>query len=91
MHGPLDVGWQPKAMAMSDVDWVNKVHEPRWNIVTTSVRVCVWPRNCHSSKKNIWIKKAYRVRHSAPRYDMEYYNEDRWYDKHEYIKLKLMG
>jgi hypothetical protein len=91
MHGPLDMGWQPKAMPLNDIDWVNKVTEPRWDIVTTSFRICIWPRKCHASKKNIWIRRAYRVRHSTPRYDMEYYNDDRWYDKHEYLKLKLMG
>jgi hypothetical protein len=85
------VGYRPKAMPMTDVAWVNKVHKPRWDRISTSFRICIWPRKCHSCKKNIWLTKAYRVRHSTPSYNDEYYDDDRWYSKEEYIKLRLMG
>jgi len=75
---------------MTDVEWVhNRCSD--WEKITTSYRISIWPRKCNSSKKNIWLKKAYRVRHSDYTYGGQIDHEDRWYTKEEYIMLRLKG
>ena len=88
MHGPLDMGWQPKAVSMNDIDWIHETVS--YGKKYTEYRLSVWPRKCNSSNKNIWFKFAYRVRHSLYG-TFDRFDEDRWYDKHEFLKLKLMG
>ena len=87
MPGRLNMGFMLKT-AQADIDWVNETIA--YGDSTTTYRLSLLPRKCSSSKKNIWFKFAYRVRHTY--HEMHgNSNEDRWYDKHEYIKLKLMG
>ena len=74
--------------AQDNIDWVN---EPiAYGDNTTKYILSLLPRKCNLSNKNIWFKFAYRVRHTY--HEMHgNSNEDRWYDKHEYIKLRLMA
>lgn len=81
------VGYIPK---MNDVNWVNRTNS-KYDLVTTSFRISILPRRCHYSKKFLWLKKSYRVRVSTLNYGGEIYDDDRWYDKHEYIRLRLLG
>jgi hypothetical protein len=89
MHGPLDMGFMPIKNIDDDIDWIHNTVS--YGNRTTKYRLSILPRKCCSSKKNIWFKFAYRVRHSLHGSFDPYFDEDRWYDKHEYIKLKLMG
>ena len=87
MPGRLDMGFMLKAVE-DDIAWV---HEPiPHGDNTTKYRLSFLPRKCRSSNKNIWFKFAYRVRHTYNEMHGNS-NEDRWYDKHEFLKLKLMG
>lgn len=87
MPGRLNMGFMLKT-AQDDIDWVN---EPiPYGINTTKYRLSLLPRKCNSSHKNIWFKFSYRVRHTY--HEMHGSSiEDRWYNKYEYIKLRLQG
>ena len=89
MHGPPDMGWQPKAAPFSDRHWINRT--PDSNRKLTELKLSVLPRRCHSSKKSIWLKSAYRVRWFSRLNDYGTEHRDRWYTKSEYIKLRLQG
>ena len=71
-----------------DIDWIHDTVS--YGVKYVNYKLSILPRRCNSSKKNIWFKFAYRVRHSFHGW-YDHHEEDRWYDKHEYIKLKLMG
>ena len=49
----------------------------------------LWPRQCRTSGKRIWMKFGYRVRCTEMGWDMDEYNIDRWYSPDEFIMLKL--
>ena len=87
MPGRLDMGFMP-ATTPDDIAWVCKTIAYGDN--TTKYRLSLLPRRCNSSNQSIWFKFAYRVRHT---YHEMHGNsiEDRWYNKHEYIKLRLQG
>jgi hypothetical protein len=85
MHGQLDMGYQPKVAPISDLVWVNLAPASEKKLV--ELKLSIWPRKCHSSKKSIWFKCAYRIRWYSQLYDYI----DRWYTKSEYIKLRLMA
>ncbi len=87
MPGRLDMGYMLKT-AKDEIDWVHETIAYGDN--STKYTLSLLPRKCRSSNKNIWFKFAYRVRHTY--HEMHgNSNEDRWYDKHEYIKLRLQG
>jgi hypothetical protein len=91
MHGPLDMGYQPKSdvPSFSDANWINITPEEKRKL--TELKLSIWPRKCNSSKKSIWFKYAYRVRWFARLNDYGIQHSDRWYTKSEYIKLRLLG
>ena len=91
MHGPPDMGYQPKSdsPSFSDANWINITSDNKRKL--TELKLSIWPRKCHSSKKSIWFKSAYRVRWFSRLNDYGVEHRDRWYTKNEYIKLRLMG
>ena len=91
MHGQLEMSYGVSAKAISDVQWVNPNNEMHHGRKKTSFRLSILPRWCHSSKKSIWFKMGYRVRHIYYGYNGETTHEDRWYSKIEYLKLRIMG
>jgi hypothetical protein len=86
------MGWMPKPAPISDVNWVKDKSLFYTGSVETSYRLSLFPRKCRVSKQSLWLKKAYRVRHTHYSYSgIDDSTEDRWYDKKEYFKLRLMG
>ena len=87
MHGLLDMEYQTKKMPLSDSVWINP--PPQYSRKLVELKLSIWPRKCHSSKKSIWFKSAYRVRWFLRLNDYGTEYCDRWYTKSEYIKLRL--
>lgn len=83
------MGYQPKAPPMNDIDFINI--KLSYGTRKTDLKFSIKPRICHASKKSIWLKTAYRVRHANRMGDYGFEYDYRWYSKEEYIKLRLMG
>lgn len=55
------------------------------------LKLCLWPRKCHKSKKLLWLTFAYRSRRWHRSGDVHWDTEDLWFDKNEFLILKLQG
>jgi hypothetical protein len=80
MHGLLDMGWVPKAVPLSDIDWISQA--------SCALKLSIWPRKCRISNRLLWFKNAYRARRNIEA-GQGIYCEDRWYSSEEFIVLKL--
>lgn len=58
---------------------------------TIKLKWSLWPRKCYSTGKSIWMTLSYRTRRYFRSGDIDFITEDRWYDKHEFLLLKLRG
>ena len=55
------------------------------------LKLCLWPRRCDVSNKVLWLRFAYRTRRYFRSGDIDFITEDRWYNKDEFLILKLKG
>lgn len=68
----------------------DEMNIPTWlDGATTELKFCLLPRECELSKKSIWLKLAYRSRRRFRSGDTDFITEDRWYNKHEFLIMRL--
>lgn len=67
---------------MNDATWLKRAY--------TKLVFCVWPRRCFITDKLLWFTYAYRATRAFSGVADTIY-EDRWYDKNEFLILRLKG
>lgn len=55
----------------------------------SELKFCLLPKKCSATGKTIWLELAYRSRRRFRSGDIDYITEDRWYDKIEFLILRL--
>lgn len=66
---------------MNDATWLSNAK--------SELKFCLLPRKCCVTRKTIWLKLAYRSRRHFRLGDIDFITEDRWYDKIEFLILRL--
>ena len=66
---------------MNNATWLSNAH--------TKLKWCIWPRRCYITNKILWLRLAYRSRRSFRIEDNNFIQEDRWYDRNEFIIMRL--
>ena len=59
------------------------------SIVSRKLKFALFPRQCHITKRRIWLEKAYCITASYGSGGNIFLGEYRWYDKDAYIVAKL--
>lgn len=59
------------------------------NAATAEVKFCLRFRRCCHSNKLLWFRFAYKVYRSFRIGDNNFITVERWYDRHEFLILKL--
>jgi hypothetical protein len=68
----------------------DEANTPTWlDGATTELKYCMWPRRCHLTNKSLLFKLAYRSRRSYRAGDNYFVNEDRWYNRHDFLMMRL--
>lgn len=49
----------------------------------------LWPRFCHNTDRLIWFKTGIRARRFYHNFQNKLNAEDRWFDRNEFLMLKL--
>lgn len=57
---------------------------------STKLRRCIWPKKCHITGKNLWLKEAY-VQSADWFVPGGIRTEHRWYDQKAFITERLKG
>lgn len=58
-------------------------------IVGRQLKFALLPRQCHITKRRIWLENAYCITAGYRAGDNDYLYEHRWYDKDEYLVARL--
>ena len=59
------------------------------HIVGRQLKFTFIPRQCHVTKRTIWLKDAYCVTSMYREGDIQFVKQVRWYEKNEYLIARL--
>jgi hypothetical protein len=82
--------WEYKPIVDNE-NWVSMENDVGWGGKKVTLEIPIFPRRCSSSKKLLWLIYAYKIKRTYYGFRGEVINETRWYDRGEYIKLRLIG
>ena len=58
-------------------------------IMGRKLKFTLIPRRCHVTKRILWLESAYRITAGYPVGFADWFYDNRWYDKDEYLIARL--